>query len=115
MSNPLSVARQADPASGAQPSAAEGWAFLPSLSVRDALWLMVVGAFAAILLVSVGVECVFVFVFPGAQSPQALLILFTAASGFLGGLFAPSPFGTTHTHDAPANTSVAGGYLSPEG
>lgn len=106
MSNPIPVASQADPATSAQPSGGDGWAFLPSLSVRDALWLIVVCVFALVLLVSVAVECVFLFVFPDAQSPQVLLILFTAASGFLGGLFAPSPFGTAHTHDTPSDTSA---------
>jgi len=108
MSNPLPVASQADPADTAQPSAGDGWAFLPSLTVRDALWLIVVCAFALVLLVSVAVECAFLFVFPNAQSPQVLLILFTAAAGFLGGLFAPSPFGTTHTRDASSDAEAGG-------
>jgi len=106
MSNPSPVASQADPVGGAQPSGSEGWAFLPSLSVRDALWLIVVRAFVVVLLAAVAVEVAFVFVFPAAQSPQVLLILFTAASGFLGGLFAPSPFGTAHTHDAPSDAGA---------
>jgi hypothetical protein len=106
MSNPSPVASQADLAGNMPPSGSDGWAFLPSLSVRDALWLIVVCAFVVVLLAAVAVEVAFVFVFPNAQSPQVLLILFTAAAGFLGGLFAPSPFGTTHTHETAADAGA---------
>jgi fatty acid desaturase len=72
--------------------------FLPSRSTRDVLWLLVVSAFVLVLLASVGVMSAFVFIFPMSQTPQVLLILFTAAAGFLGGLFAPSPFGVNQAN-----------------
>jgi hypothetical protein len=109
ISNPTSVARQgqsAAPALGAPQPGADAAAFVPSRSVRDALWLIVVSAFVVVLLASVVAESVFVFVFPGAATPQVLLILFTAAAGFLGGLFAPSPFGATHTHDSSSDVGA---------
>ncbi len=97
MGVPASVAEQAQPmpsAEGAFLPGAERCKFLPSRSIRDVLWLLVVSAFVVVLLVSVGTMSAFVFLFPTSQTPQVLLILFTAAAGFLGGLFAPSPFGT---------------------
>jgi hypothetical protein len=110
MSNPASVVGQGQaiaPGDGApQPAEADAGAFVPSRGVRDALWLVVVCAFVVVLLASVAVEGVFVFVFPNAQPPQVLLTLFTAAASFLGGLFAPSPFGANHTHDAPPDAGA---------
>ncbi len=106
MSNPPSVASQPDAPASAQPLGSAGAEFLPSLNVRDALWLIVVCAFVVVLLVSVGVESVFLLVFPNEQSPQVLLVLFTAAAGFLGGLFAPSPFGAVHATTASSNAGA---------
>lgn len=106
MSSPTPVALQADPSNGAQASGGDVLDGVPSLNVRDVLWLIVVCAFVVVLLASVAMECVFVFVFPNSQSPQVLLILFTAGSAFLGGLFAPIPFSTNHAPAAPATPSA---------
>lgn len=73
----------------------------PSPIVRDWLWRLVVLAFVIGLLAVIVAEIVFVFVFPNSTTPQVWLTLFTATVGFLGGLFAPSPFADNHTHPIP--------------
>lgn len=65
----------------------------PNAWTRDTLWLIVVGAFVLVLLGSVTVLAVTVFVAPasGGTSPQTILAVFTGVTGFLTGLFVPSP------------------------
>ena len=75
--------------------------FPPSPIVRDWLWRIVVLAFVLGLLAVIVAEIAFVFVFPNSATPQVWLTLFTATVGFLGGLFAPSPFADNHTHPMP--------------
>jgi hypothetical protein len=109
MSHPSSIVGEGQaraPADSAPQPGADAGALVPSRGVRDMLWLVVVCAFVVVLLASVAVESAFVFVFPNSQTPQALLVLFTAAASFLGGLFAPSPFGTNHAHDTPPDAGA---------
>ncbi|MGO8880170.1 MAG: hypothetical protein ACLPVO_00425 [Desulfomonilaceae bacterium] len=66
----------------------------PSVVTLDRIWLIVVYAFAIVLVGSALALVVSVLFLPPQgekASPQLLLTVFTAAAGFLGGLFVPSP------------------------
>jgi hypothetical protein len=65
----------------------------PSDGVRDRLWLIVIAAFAVVLVGSFITLAISVFVAPssGGTSGQIILTMFTSVVGFLAGLFAPSP------------------------
>lgn len=65
----------------------------PSAGVRDRLWLIVIAAFAVVLVGSFITLAISVFVAPsaGGTSGQVILTMFTSVVGFLAGLFAPSP------------------------
>lgn len=71
----------------------------PSDVVRDQLWLIVIVAFAIVLVGSFFTLAISVFVAPsaGGTSGQVILTLFTTVVGFLAGLFTPSPVSTTQT------------------
>lgn len=60
----------------------------PSRKVSDAIWLLVVGAFAVVLLAAFIVLAIVVV---GGKEAPVLLTVFTTAAGFLAGLLAPSP------------------------
>jgi hypothetical protein len=64
----------------------------PDQRYIDNIWLIVVGAIALILiLTTLGLIYAVVFAGKNAGDVQVVVTLFTAAIGFLGGLFVPSP------------------------
>ena len=66
----------------------------PSVRVSDRIWLIAVGAFAAVLVGSFLTLAISMFVrVQDATSAQVMLTVFTAVLGFLAGLFTPSPIG----------------------
>ncbi|GMV51985.1 hypothetical protein FBQ96_00945 [Nitrospirales bacterium NOB] len=67
----------------------------PGEKTRDSLWLVVVSAFAFVLVgsfISIA-TAMFVAVPQGAVKPELVLTMFTSVVGFLAGLFVPSPAG----------------------
>ncbi len=62
----------------------------PSPTTTEKLWIIVVVAFAAVLVGAAGALVAFVFLHSEAK-PDIILSLFTSAVGFLAGLFVPSP------------------------
>ena len=84
----------------------------PRRATADLLWVVVVVAFAIVLVGSFATIAASVFV--GARDPataQTVLSLFTAVVGFLAGLFAPAPSTTppgqiTSQTIAPADAEV---------
>lgn len=69
---------------------------IPNLRVRNTLWTIVIAAFSVVLIGTVGVICATVFITPAENgtSAQTILAVFTAVTGFLTGLFVPSPMNT---------------------
>ena len=64
----------------------------PTDGARDRLWLIVVCAFAIVLVGSFTALAVGVFVpASGKVTPELILTMFTSVVGFLAGLFVPSP------------------------
>jgi hypothetical protein len=64
----------------------------PSMKMRDKLWLIVVIAFAIVLIGSFATLAFGVFVnAQGKVTPELILTMFTSVVGFLAGLFVPSP------------------------
>jgi len=64
----------------------------PSQGIRDYLWLIVVAAFALVLVGSFLTLAVGVFApAEGKVTPELILTMFTSVIGFLAGLFVPSP------------------------
>ena len=64
----------------------------PSVRMRDKLWLIVVIAFAIVLIGSFTTLAFGVFVnAQGKVSAELILTMFTSVVGFLAGLFVPSP------------------------
>lgn len=82
--------------------AAEREALAEALSLRIAdpdqktgnrVWLIIVGAFAAVMIGAMIVLAITVFAPPtgGAAMPETILTVFTMTASFLAGLLAPSP------------------------
>ncbi len=65
----------------------------PTPRARDRLWLIVVIAFALVLVGSFLTLSAAVFAIGGKASPELILTMFTSVVGFLAGLFVPSPVG----------------------
>ena len=64
----------------------------PTDGARDRLWLIVVCAFAIVLVGSFTALAVGVFLpASGKVTPELILTMFTSVVGFLAGLFVPSP------------------------
>lgn len=65
----------------------------PNPKTRNSLWTIVIATFSIVLIGTVAVICASVFVTPAqaGTSPQTILAVFTAVTGFLTGLFVPSP------------------------
>jgi VIT1/CCC1 family predicted Fe2+/Mn2+ transporter len=64
----------------------------PSQSIRDNLWVIVVASFALVLVGSFLTLAVGAFIpAAGKVTPELILTMFTSVSGFLAGLFVPSP------------------------
>ncbi len=64
-----------------------------SQPTRDLLWRVVVGAFAAVLVLGFGTLAIGVFVSlpDDGVKPEIILAMFTSVVGFLAGLFVSSP------------------------
>jgi len=63
----------------------------PSTRIRDNLWLIVVGAFAIVLVGSFLALASALLFFRSNIAPELILTMFTSVAGFLAGLFTPSP------------------------
>ena len=64
----------------------------PGKQTSNALWLLVIRVFAAVALASTGALLVGMFIkIDGMVQPGLILSLFTGSTGFLIGIFAPSP------------------------
>lgn len=65
----------------------------PDQSTGNRVWLIIVGAFAAVMIGAMTVLAITVFAPPvgGAAMPETILTVFTMAASFLAGLLAPSP------------------------
>jgi len=68
---------------------------LPTQRARDRLWLIVVSAFAVVLVGGFVTLALGVFLTPAQNGvkPELILTTFTSVVGFLAGLFVPSPAG----------------------
>jgi hypothetical protein len=70
----------------------------PAPSVSNIIWLLVISAFVLVLLATSGSLIYGVIVLQrNADAVQVIVTIFTAAIGFLGGLFSPSPTGNTRS------------------
>lgn len=69
---------------------------IPNARIRNRLWAIVITAFSLVLIGTVAVICATVFITPAENgtSAQTILAVFTAVTGFLTGLFVPSPMNT---------------------
>ena len=65
----------------------------PSQGANDRIWLVVVSAFAIVMVGAFVTLALAVFVAPaqGGVKPELILATFTSVVGFLAGLFVPSP------------------------
>jgi hypothetical protein len=63
----------------------------PGQKVRDRIWQWVVGAFLLILLAVVATLIAAFLIRNSLSGAEVLTAIFTAALGFVAGLFAPSP------------------------
>jgi polyferredoxin len=72
----------------------------PNQEVANKIWLIVIYTIAFAAIASVAVLCAGYF-FPAASAgikPETILTIFTTATAFLAGLFAPSPVENKSTH-----------------
>ncbi len=69
----------------------------PNGGTTNYLWLIVISAFAIVLVGTFLTLAISVFVGDGT-SPELILTLFTSVVGFLAGLFTPSPVSTGKRH-----------------
>ena len=72
---------------------------LPSTRIRDRLWLIVVGAFAIVLVGSFLALASGLIFFRDNIAPELVLTMFTSVVGFLAGLFTPSPVANRSRED----------------
>jgi hypothetical protein len=65
----------------------------PDQKTGNRVWLIIVGAFAAVMVGAMVVLAITVFAPPagGAAMPETILTVFTMTASFLAGLLAPSP------------------------
>jgi hypothetical protein len=65
----------------------------PDQKTGNRVWLIIVGAFAAVMVGAMTVLTITVFAPPagGAAMPETILTVFTMTASFLAGLLAPSP------------------------
>lgn len=82
-------------------AAANGGIGGPAPETRDKLWMIVVSAFAVVLVggfiaLAVGV---FIPIQANGVKPELILTTFTSVVGFLAGLFTPSPVGRSTNGD----------------
>ena len=72
----------------------------PSDKIRDVLWIIVIAAFAVVLVGSFSTLAWGVFhATTGSVKPELILTMFTSVIGFLAGLFTPSPVGNKENQD----------------
>jgi len=65
----------------------------PDQTTSNKVWLIIIWAFVLVMAGAVVTLCVSLFVTPikDATKPDTILTIFTTATAFLAGLFAPSP------------------------
>ena len=83
-------------------AAANGGLQPPNDETRNKLWLIVVSAFAFVLVGSFIALAMGVFFLKGQDpvKPELILTTFTTVVGFLAGLFTPSPVGQAQENNA---------------